>query len=217
MTHFRSVAGWLFVLVIFSPAAAPAAEDWQALSGQDGRRRQTGGAGRRLHLAGRRAPRIPVEAMEGGLSRDRALGAERQRHFLRPGVAIERSAGQYLWDVFDSGPNTGYSAIKAGLLDPLLPELILPEVNDPAVWGGWTTPSTTMRRIRARPRHGFGNALLQRRPPRARESRGGGAQGSARPRIEGQDRVVRSAPRRARLALSCALRPVFGLDNLRSC
>ena len=54
-----------------------------------------------------------------------------------PAVATERAAGRYLWDVFDSGPNSGYSAMRAGLLDPLLPQLILPEVKDPKIWGGW--------------------------------------------------------------------------------
>ncbi len=54
-----------------------------------------------------------------------------------PQVATERAAGRYLWDVFDSGPNTGYSAVKAKLLDPLMPELILPDSKDEAAWGGW--------------------------------------------------------------------------------
>ncbi len=54
-----------------------------------------------------------------------------------PSIVTERAAGRYLWDVFESGPTSGFSAIKAGLLDPLLPELILPEVKDERVWGGW--------------------------------------------------------------------------------
>ncbi len=54
-----------------------------------------------------------------------------------PQVATERSAGRYLWDIFHSGAPSSYSAIRQGLLDPLLPELFLPEVKDPAVWGGW--------------------------------------------------------------------------------
>ena len=54
-----------------------------------------------------------------------------------PAVATERSAGKYLWDVWHNGPPSGLSALHAGLLDPLIPELILPEVKDPAVWGGW--------------------------------------------------------------------------------
>ncbi len=52
-------------------------------------------------------------------------------------VAIERSAGRYLWDVYHSGAATGYAAMRAGQLDPLLPELVLPEVSDPKIWGGW--------------------------------------------------------------------------------
>jgi len=54
-----------------------------------------------------------------------------------PAIITERNAGRFQWDVFHSGPNSGVTAIRAGLLDPLLPELILPEVKDPAPWGGW--------------------------------------------------------------------------------
>ena len=54
-----------------------------------------------------------------------------------PSVVTERRAGKYLWDVYNSGPPSGYEALAAGLLDPLAPELILPEVKDPSVWGGW--------------------------------------------------------------------------------
>ena len=54
-----------------------------------------------------------------------------------PQVVTERAAGTYLWDVFDSGPNTGADSVRAGILDTLIPELILPEVKDPAIWGGW--------------------------------------------------------------------------------
>src|SRR4051812_20166157 len=54
-----------------------------------------------------------------------------------PAVATERSAGRYLWDVMHSGPPTALAALDAGYLQPLLPQLILPEVTDPSVWGGW--------------------------------------------------------------------------------
>jgi len=54
-----------------------------------------------------------------------------------PQVVTERAAGTFLWDVYSSGPNTGAESVRAGILDPLLPELILPEVKDPEVWGGW--------------------------------------------------------------------------------
>jgi ABC-type Fe3+ transport system substrate-binding protein len=52
-------------------------------------------------------------------------------------VKTEREAGKFLWDVSIGGPTTLYAEIPNGLLDPLLPELILPEVKDPAAWGGW--------------------------------------------------------------------------------
>ena len=52
-------------------------------------------------------------------------------------VRTERGAEKYLWDVAFSGHPAGYVLAKEGALDPLLPELIDPEVNDPAAWGGW--------------------------------------------------------------------------------
>ena len=49
----------------------------------------------------------------------------------------ERQAGQYLWDIYVTGP-TGFdiSAKKAGDLDPIRPLFILPEVLDEKVWFG---------------------------------------------------------------------------------
>jgi ABC-type Fe3+ transport system substrate-binding protein len=63
--------------------------------------------------------------------------AEGNTWFVR--VKTEREAGKYLWDLSIGGPTTLYSEIPNGLLDPLLPELILPEVKDEAAWGGWNT------------------------------------------------------------------------------
>lgn len=54
-----------------------------------------------------------------------------------PQVVTERRAGKYIWDVWHSGPPSGLEAFKAGLLDPLLPELILPEVTDTNAWDDW--------------------------------------------------------------------------------
>jgi iron(III) transport system substrate-binding protein len=48
---------------------------------------------------------------------------------------LERQAGKYLWDIWNSGPNR--NLVEAKLVDPLEPELILPEVKNPEVWGGW--------------------------------------------------------------------------------
>ncbi len=51
--------------------------------------------------------------------------------------AKERQAGQYLWDLYVTGP-TGFdiSAKKAGELDPIRPLFILPEVLDEKAWFG---------------------------------------------------------------------------------
>jgi len=52
-------------------------------------------------------------------------------------VRVEREAGKYLWDVAAAGPNPMYALYKDGAVDPILPELILPETKDEAAWGGW--------------------------------------------------------------------------------
>lgn len=52
-------------------------------------------------------------------------------------VRTERGAGKYLWDVAASGAIGGFSFYKDNIIDPILPELVRPDVNDPALWGGW--------------------------------------------------------------------------------
>ena len=52
-------------------------------------------------------------------------------------VRLERQTGKFLWDLGAAGAAAGFQLYKDGAIDPLLPELILPEVNNPAVWGGW--------------------------------------------------------------------------------
>ena len=49
----------------------------------------------------------------------------------------ERQAGQYLWDLYVTGP-TGFdiTAKKAGELDPIRPLFIFPEVLDEKAWFG---------------------------------------------------------------------------------
>lgn len=49
----------------------------------------------------------------------------------------ERQAGQYLWDLYVTGPTAfDISAKKAGELDPIRPLFILPEVLDEKAWFG---------------------------------------------------------------------------------
>src|SRR6185437_1378638 len=52
-------------------------------------------------------------------------------------VRVERQAGKYLWDLGAAGAAAGFALYKDGAIAPLLPELILTEVNNPKAWGGW--------------------------------------------------------------------------------
>jgi iron(III) transport system substrate-binding protein len=56
-----------------------------------------------------------------------------------PRVKVERSAGKFLWDVAVTGALPCYQMKDAGFLDPIRPEFILPELQDPDVWGGWNS------------------------------------------------------------------------------
>jgi len=52
-------------------------------------------------------------------------------------IRTERQVGKYLWDLGASGATSAFLLEQDNALDPFLPELVLPEVNDAAVWGGW--------------------------------------------------------------------------------
>jgi iron(III) transport system substrate-binding protein len=52
-------------------------------------------------------------------------------------VRTERQVGKFLWDAVASGAISGFALEKDNVLDPILPEFVLPEVKDPGVWGGW--------------------------------------------------------------------------------
>ena len=49
----------------------------------------------------------------------------------------ERQSGKFFWDIGFAGGEGGYILSKEGAIDPFLPELVDPGVNDPAIWGGW--------------------------------------------------------------------------------
>lgn len=56
---------------------------------------------------------------------------------IAPRVTSERGAGQYLWDVMVHGTPIGLvSLIPGGMIDPMEPALILPEVKEPKNWRG---------------------------------------------------------------------------------
>jgi ABC-type glycerol-3-phosphate transport system substrate-binding protein len=50
-------------------------------------------------------------------------------------VRTERGAAKYLWDVAASGAIGGFSFYKDNIIDPILPELVRPDVNDPGALG----------------------------------------------------------------------------------
>jgi ABC-type Fe3+ transport system substrate-binding protein len=54
---------------------------------------------------------------------------------IGPRLSTERGAGQYLWDLAVTGTTTGLLVLlPAGMLDPMEPALVLPEVKDPKQW-----------------------------------------------------------------------------------
>ena len=56
---------------------------------------------------------------------------------ILPRLSAERKADRYLWDVVITGTTTGLEAlIPARVLDPLEPQLVLPEVKDLKQWRG---------------------------------------------------------------------------------
>lgn len=56
---------------------------------------------------------------------------------IAPKVSTERGAGRYLWDLVVTGTTTALTAlIPMGVLDPLEPALLLPDVKDPKNWRG---------------------------------------------------------------------------------
>lgn len=60
---------------------------------------------------------------------------------LPPRVQSERRARVYFWDVFIAGSTTLLKSLKpAGVLEPLDPAFILPEVRDPKYWRGGQLP-----------------------------------------------------------------------------
>ena len=60
---------------------------------------------------------------------------------LPPRILSERRAGVYFWDVIIAGSTTLLKSIKpAGVLEPLDPAFLLPEVKDPKLWRGGQHP-----------------------------------------------------------------------------
>ncbi len=120
------------VLVAAGYAPAAAADDWEkvlAAAKKEGTVAVVGPAGNDRHdlltLAFEKKYGIKVEYLS---SRSSTTG---------PKISAERKAGKFLWDVFVGGTTTALGVLMPeGMLDPLEPMLILPEVKDPKQWRG---------------------------------------------------------------------------------
>jgi iron(III) transport system substrate-binding protein len=56
---------------------------------------------------------------------------------ITPKVALERSAGQYNYDIYIGGTTTGLTGlIPLNVFEPMEPGLVLPEVTDASLWRG---------------------------------------------------------------------------------
>lgn len=68
------------------------------------------------------------------------FGVDVEQSVMRPSVALprirtEQKNGQYVWDIWMGGTSNMVSAaVPAGLLDPMEPYFVLPEVKDPSNW-----------------------------------------------------------------------------------
>ena len=92
---------------------------------------ESGGAGaetRRLYVEGfqKQFPEIRVDLTVSG-----GEGS------IAPRILTERKAGRFEWDVLTGGTTTPIEYfLPAGVLDPIRPTLMLPEVIDPSKWFG---------------------------------------------------------------------------------
>jgi len=125
----------MMVAVSYVPmaAAAPAwQQEWEkvlAAAKKEGTVAVIGVAGRQLQdtltLPFEKKYGIKVEYVAG-------RGSE-----IGPKLKTERDAGKFLWDVTVSGPATSLTVmLPGGMIDPIEPALLLPEVKDPKYWRG---------------------------------------------------------------------------------
>jgi iron(III) transport system substrate-binding protein len=119
-----------------APAPAASAPEWQA-------------AWEQTLAAARQEGTVVIALPVGGLWRDWARRFERAypgisvdasgfagRDFV-PRVLGERRGDIFNWDVYVGGPESAYAQMKPeGVLDPLKPALVLPEILDDGKWLG---------------------------------------------------------------------------------
>jgi len=134
----------LHALCLFARFAADGpggAVDWQAEWDKSlAMAKQEGKVVVGADLGGDKVRRVLTEAFEKkyGIAVDFSALPGTQ---LAPRVTTERQAGLHAWDVFLLGTSTFLTRLKPiSALDPIEPALLLPEVKDPAKWGGRELP-----------------------------------------------------------------------------
>jgi iron(III) transport system substrate-binding protein len=157
------LAAWLLACALPAGTPAPSATGGPGSPASTAAQAGAGGAGwqtewERTLAAARQEGVLAVSILPGSLFRDWLAQFERKYPGIRLEVSgltgrevgarilPERSAGQYLWDVYIGGSDTANSILKAeGALDPLKPALMLPEVLDDTKWlGGFDSGFTDL-------------------------------------------------------------------------
>jgi len=126
---FSACLGFLLVLCLNGPAQGDWNQNWEntvAAAEKEGQVTLYGPRGTHFKDAFEpfrgKYPKIKLIHVTGSGSQNS------QRLFA------ERRAGKYLADVFISGAGTAFVLFKGNVLDPLPPNLLLPETKDPSLW-----------------------------------------------------------------------------------
>jgi iron(III) transport system substrate-binding protein len=126
------ICSWVFTALLAGAAfaAAPGPEEWE-----------------RVVEAAKKEGKVALIGPPGSDRRDALTTAFEKKYGISveyhadsgrgilPRLSAERKADHYLWDVVITGTTTGLeNLIPARVLDPLEPNIILPDVRDPKLW-----------------------------------------------------------------------------------
>jgi iron(III) transport system substrate-binding protein len=147
----RFLVVWLSVLgLVLSACGAPSGQSPAPQSGGQGQQQAQSpqqAEWDRVLAAAKQEGKVTVIGLEGDATRE-ALTIPFQEKYgitveyladagpgIPPRISNERSAGQYLWDIYVQGTTTALAALMpSGALDPIDTALILPEVTDARNW-----------------------------------------------------------------------------------
>ncbi|MSQ52682.1 MAG: extracellular solute-binding protein [Betaproteobacteria bacterium] len=136
LTWLSAIAVGVFTVIEASAQIAPNAQWTQLLTAakKEGALTLAGPPARTLRTAliddfSKTFPEIKIDYI-GGFPNE-----------LEPRILAERGAGRYLFDIYVNGaPSAIFTLKSAGALEPILPNLVLPEVRDEKKWIGGFKP-----------------------------------------------------------------------------